>query len=43
MMREEFVQVLHVHSGGSHWLAVSTIVCPPSTVKDMTAELPTQT
>ena len=44
VMREEFVQVLH--SGGSHWLAVSTIGCPPSTVKvydSLYSELPTQT
>ena len=44
VMREEFVQVLH--SGGSHWLAVSTIGCPPSTVMvydSLYSELPTQT
>ena len=44
VMREEFVQVLH--SGGSHRLTVSTIGCPPSTVKvydSLYSELPTQT
>ena len=44
VMTEEFVQVLH--SGGNHWLAVSTIGCPPSTVKvydSLYSELPTQT
>ena len=44
VMREEFVQVLH--SGGSHWLTVSTIGGPPSTVKvydSLYSELPTQT
>ena len=44
VMREEFVQVLH--SGGSHWLAVSTIGCLPSTVKvydSLYSELPIQT
>ena len=38
------MQVLH--SGGSHWLAVSTIGSPPSTVKvcdSLYSELPTQT
>ena len=43
VMREQFVQVLH--SGGNHWLAVSTIGCPPSTVKvydSLYSELPTQ-
>ena len=43
VMREEFVQVLH--SGGSHWLTVSTIGCPPSTVKvydSFYSELPAQ-
>ena len=43
-MKEEFVQVLH--SGSSHWLAVSTIGCPLSTAKvydSLYSELPTQT
>ena len=42
-MREEFVQVLHY--GGNYWLEVSTIGCPPSTVKvydSLHSELPTQ-
>ncbi len=30
VMEDEFVQVLH--SGGCHWVAVSTVGCPPSTV-----------
>ena len=44
VMREEFVQVLH--SGGNHWLTVSTIGCPPFyTVKvydSLYSDLPTQ-
>ncbi len=30
VMGDEFVQVLH--SGGCHWVAVSTVGCPPSMV-----------
>ena len=31
VIKNEFVQVLH--SGGNHWLTVSTIGCKPSVVK----------
>ena len=30
VIREEFVQILH--SGGNHWITISTISCPPATV-----------
>ena len=44
VIKNEFVQVLH--SGGNHWLTVSTIGCKPSVVKvydSLFSELPTQT
>ena len=44
VMEKEFVQVLH--SGGNHWLVISTIGCPPGIVKvydSMVAKLPFQT
>ena len=44
VIKNEFVQVLH--SGGNHWLTVSTIGCKPSVVKvydSLFPELPTQT
>jgi hypothetical protein len=44
VMRGEFVQVLH--SGGNHWITVTNIGCPESSVKvydSMYTQLPTQT
>ena len=43
VMKGEFVQVLH--SGSCHWIAISTIACPPSTVTvydSLYSALPTQ-
>lgn len=43
-MEEEFVQVLH--SGGNHWLLITTMGCPPGIVKiydSMVNKLPFQT
>ncbi len=44
IMKEEFVQVLH--SGGNHWITVTNIGCPLSSIRvcdSLYANLPTQT
>ena len=44
VMGDEFVQVLH--SGGNHWVTVSTVGCPSSTVKvydSLYSEIPSRT